>query len=108
MVAEKTITPEVKSRRDYELIIIINPETSEEMVTSAVEAIKQFVTLRGGTVVEVAPWGKKKLAYSIKHFLEGIYIFLKLQMKASASKELEANLQISENIIRYLMVKTEE
>lgn len=108
MVAEKASTSEVKRLNDYELTLIIKPDASEEVVNGIVETIKQFVTSRGGNIVEVTPWGKKKLAYPIKHYLEGNYILFKMQAKPSVSKDLEATLQISENIVRFLMVKIEK
>ena len=51
--------------------------------------------------------GKKKLAYPIKHFMEGYYVFAQLKMKPATSKELEANLKVSEDVIRHLLVLME-
>ena len=107
MVAEKTIAKPSVLVRDYELVLIINPELADDAVNATVDTIKQFITTRGGTVVEVAPWGKKKLAYPIKHRLEGNYVFAKLQMTAALSKELEAQIRISESVIRFLVVRVE-
>jgi small subunit ribosomal protein S6 len=52
-------------------------------------------------------WGKRKLAYPIKHFTEGYYVLGRLQLKSTAGKEVESSLQISEDVIRYLLVKAE-
>jgi small subunit ribosomal protein S6 len=107
MVAEKTVTKRSALVRDYELVLIINPGLADDAVTTTVDTLKQFITTRGGTVVEVAPWGKKKLSYPIKHHSEGNYIFAKLQTTAALSKEIEAQLRISENVIRFLVVRVE-
>ena len=107
MVAEKTITKPSALIRDYELVLIINPGLSDDTANATVDTLKQFITTRGGTVVEVAPWGKKKLSYPIKHHLEGNYVLFKIQMTAALSKELEAQLRISENVIRFLVVRVE-
>ena len=107
MVAEKTITKPSALIRDYELVLIINPGLSDDTANATVDTLKQFITTRGGTVVEVAPWGKKKLSYPIKHHLEGNYVLFKIQMTAALSKELEAQIRISENVIRFLVVRVE-
>lgn len=107
MVAEKTITKPSALIRDYELVLIINPGLADDAVNSTVDTLKQYITSRGGTVVEVTPWGKKKLSYPIKHHQEGNYIFAKLQMTAALSKELEAQIRITENVIRSLVVRVE-
>jgi small subunit ribosomal protein S6 len=107
MVAEKTITKPSALVRDYELVLIINPGLSDDVANSTVDTLKQFITTRGGTVVEVAPWGKKRLSYPIKHHTEGNYVLFKIQMTAALSKELEAQIRISENVIRFLVVRVE-
>jgi len=61
---------ETKSR-DYELVYIIRPELEEDGIETKIEDISQFISNNNGTVSEVERWGKKKLAYPIKHFIEG-------------------------------------
>ena len=70
-----------------------------------INGISQFVTTREGVVSDIQKWGKKKLAYPIKHFLEGIYILAKFQLKPAQTKELEDTLRISEEVIRHLLIK---
>ena len=93
--------------QDYELIYIINPEISEEALETKVNGIGQFITSREGVISSVDKWGKKKLAYPLKHFLEGIYILTKFKMSPAHCKELESSLTISEEILRHLLVKAE-
>ena len=52
-------------------------------------------------------WGKKKLAYPIGQFVEGSYVLAHFNLKPASTKELEANLQISEEVLRHLLVKIE-
>jgi small subunit ribosomal protein S6 len=90
---------------DYELVFIINPEVADDALDPIINNLTQFITGKGGTIAEIARWGRKKLAYPIKHVLEGNYVLIKFKLDPSANKELENNLKISEKIIRYLLIK---
>jgi small subunit ribosomal protein S6 len=90
---------------DYELVFIIHPEFADDALDPLINNITQYITGKEGTVIEVARWGRKKLAYPIKHLLEGNYILIKFKLDPSANRELENNLKISEKIIRYLLIK---
>lgn len=91
--------------RDYELVVIINPEVPEEEVPANIDRVSEFITARGGSVSEVNRWGKRKLAYPINHFREGNYVLTKFKLDPRKAAELEANLRISEKILRHLLVK---
>jgi small subunit ribosomal protein S6 len=106
-VARKKREQKVEDKRlqDYELVYIISPEISDDVLETRVNVITQFITGRDGVVAGVEKWGKKKLAYPIQHFLEGNYVLTKFKMSPARCKELEANLRISEDIIRHLLVK---
>jgi small subunit ribosomal protein S6 len=94
-------------QNDYELVFIVNPEVADEALDPMINNITGYITGKNGTVVEVARWGRKKLAYPIKHLLEGNYVMIKFKLDPSANKELETNLKISEKIIRYLLIKVD-
>ena len=91
--------------RDYELVVVISPELSGEALDAMADSVSQFVTEKGGVVDSVERWGERKLAYPIKHFLEGSYVLTKFKLKPKMTKELEAKLQISEGVLRHLLVK---
>jgi len=91
--------------RDYELTLIINPEFSEEQFEATLDNLSRFITEKGGAVSDIARWGKRRLAYPIKHCIEGNYVLAKIQIEPSQGKELEANLQISEDVLRHLLIK---
>jgi small subunit ribosomal protein S6 len=92
---------------DYELVFIIHPEVADDGLDPLINNVTQFITGKGGVIAESVRWGRKKLAYPIKHVLEGNYILLKFKLDPSANKELENNLKISEKIIRYLLIKVD-
>ncbi len=102
MVAKKAEDEHV---RDYELVLIISPEVLEEKFDTVIDSVSQFITGKGGIISDVEQWGKRRLAYPIKHFEEGSYVLSRFKLKPTLSKELEANLQISEEILRHLLVK---
>ncbi|HSW58360.1 MAG TPA: 30S ribosomal protein S6, partial [Dehalococcoidales bacterium] len=91
---------------DYELVIIVHPEVADDALDPIINSLTQYVTNKAGTVVEVARWGRKRLAYPIKHLMEGNYVLFKFKMDPAANKAMETNLKISEKIIRYLLIKT--
>ena len=91
--------------RDYEMVIIISPELEDEKFGATIDKVSQFITERGGTISEVEQWGKRKLAYPIQRFMEGNYVLSRFKLKPAFGKELEANLQISEEVLRHLLIK---
>jgi small subunit ribosomal protein S6 len=97
-----------KKLQDYELVFILNPDMAEEAIESRINSFSQFITTREGIISDMQKWGKKKLAYPIEHCLEGNYFLAKFQMKPARTKELEANLRISEEVIRHLLIKAGE
>lgn len=102
---ETTISQEDKELRDYELVVIISPEVTDEAVDGVIGRISQFITENGGSVSNIERWGKRKLAYPIKHFLEGNYVLARFKLKPKLSKELEASLEISEEVFRHLLTR---
>jgi small subunit ribosomal protein S6 len=104
-VSEKALEAEDKQLRDYELVLIISPEIEEEKISTTIDNATRFIGGKGGVVSDVEQWGKKKLAYSIKQFMEGNYVLIRLKLKPKLTKELEANLQISEEVLRHLLIK---
>ncbi len=107
MAAKKKQETVVTDRKpqDYELVYIIRPETEEAELEARIEGISQFITGNNGTVSEVEKWGKKKLAYPIRHFLEGNYVLTRFSMSPTKCKQLEASLRISEDVLRHLLIK---
>jgi len=93
--------------RDYELAFIVRPNIESEGVTNVVEKVSQFVEAGNGEVASVDVWGRRNLAYAIKNHREGTYVLLKTKMLPLSLVELERNLKLSEEIIRYLLVKVE-
>lgn len=93
--------------RDYELVYIIRPTVDEEGVTNVVESVSGLVKAGDGEVTSVDVWGRRTLAYPINNHREGVYVLSRVKMPPSALTELERNLKLSEEIIRYLLVRVD-
>lgn len=105
-VSKKALKVEDYKLRDYELMLVIRPEIADEALDATIDNVGHFITERGGSISEVERWGRRKLAYPVKHCAEGNYVVSRFKLKPTVSKELEANLQISEEVLRHLLVRT--
>jgi len=97
----------MKARR-YETIFIIVPDLKEEEYLSIQKWARNIVRSNGGIVAEVEDWGKKRLAYPIKKKSKGLYILLNYFGNEKVVSELERNMRIREDIVRFLTIKLEE
>jgi len=89
--------------RDYELGIVLAPETPDEQARAIVERITNAVTSQGGVVVRINAWGRRRLAYPIEHYRDGLYYFFDLQLPPPSVVEIERLIGVNEDIIRHLM-----
>ena len=92
----------------YEVAVVVSARIEEEERVNTVEKVKNYITRFGGTVTNVEECGKKRLAYEIQKMKEGFYYFIKFESDSNCPNELEKNIRIMENVIRYLVVKEEE
>jgi len=104
MTSKRIAKVEDSRLREYELVLIISPEVEGEAVDAEVDNLSQSITGKGGIVTDVERWGKRKLAYPIRHFMEGSYVLARFSLRPASCKELEANLKLSEEVIRYLLI----
>jgi small subunit ribosomal protein S6 len=94
--------------RDYELVFIIHPDLEDEERVVLVENVQEWVAAVGGQIAKVDYWGHRKLAYPIRNYVEGFYVFMNLQLPPDGVRELERRFQISEQVLRYLTVKQDD
>lgn len=94
--------------RDYELVAIANPTLDDEGVTALVQRIADWIAAGNGTLMQTNVWGRRKLAYAIRKQTEGIYVQVNFQLAPLASRELERQLQLEEQIIRYQVIRLDE
>ena len=91
----------------YELAVVLNVALEEEARTATIEKVKEYITRFGGTVVNVDDQGKKRLAYEIQKSREAFYYFITFESDANCPNEVEANVRLMEDVVRYLCVKKE-
>ena len=88
------------SLRQYELMIILDPEIEERTVAPSLDKYLTVVTTEGGSVDKVDIWGRRRLAYDINKKSEGIYVVLNLTVDPAGVKELDRRFTIDEKIMR--------
>ena len=97
--------------REYELVMVLVPTLSQDEVVSINERVKGLITDRGGDVAYEDIWGMRRLAYPVRKagskFLEGNYVLSRFNLDGQYTKDLEGFLKLSDNILRYLLVKAE-
>lgn len=91
----------------YESVIIINPSADEEKVKSLIDKFSDLIN-KNGKVEKVDTLGKKRLAYEVKKNREGIYVVLYFEAEPSLIAELERNYRITDEVIKFIVVKVEE
>jgi small subunit ribosomal protein S6 len=93
--------------RDYELMVVLDPNLDDTAIEALETRIQGMVTQRGGTVESVESWGRKRLAYPIGRFRDGVYILNRFQMPPNVASEIERALKLNESVIRHLLVRAE-
>jgi small subunit ribosomal protein S6 len=91
----------------YETVFIAEPAHTEEEIDELLKSYEQVVTTAGGKVLKVEKWGKRRLAYSIRHHEEGVYVLMTLECPAGLIKELDRRLRMNERIVRHMAVRVE-
>lgn len=92
--------------RGYELILIIDPEVTEDDVGIVTNKATETITQLQGKVVKVEKWGKRKLSYKIKKCPKGHYIILYFMAPPQTIKEIERTLRYNEKILRFQTILT--
>jgi len=94
--------------RDYEILYIVRADLDDDKVQDAVKRVNTLIERSGGTSERTNLWGKRKLAYEVKHQKEGSYVLQDFQLDPTRVPELEAGLKITEEVLRHLVVRKPE
>ena len=92
----------------YELALVVSAKIEDDARTATVEKAKEYITRACGTVTEVEEWGKKKLAYDIQHMSDAFYYFIQFDADATVPAEVEQDVRIMDNVLRFLCVRKDE
>ena len=93
---------------EYEMMYILRPELDEAAVAAAIAKVSELVTGRGGEVTKAEPWGRRRLAYPIKLCREGQYVLTQYKLDPKALADMESTLRISDEVIRYLVIRLDD
>jgi small subunit ribosomal protein S6 len=95
------------TKRTYETLYILKPTSTEEKVDEVISAMSKIVTDQGGDVTAAGRWDKRRLAYEIKGFRDGLYCLMYFVAESEVPKELDRLMKISDDIIRHIILKVE-
>jgi small subunit ribosomal protein S6 len=93
--------------RTYELVLIFRPEMAETEVRSEVSQVEKALVERGAEIRQIDFWGKRRLAYEIKHLNEGYYAVASFSGPVAAIDELDRALSLSDNVLRHKFIRPE-
>lgn len=93
--------------KDYELTVLVHPDLEVDLEIP-LKKVRDIVKNAGGTITKEDIWGKKKLAYPIKREEFAVYVYMDVKLPADAPLKISNILNITDEIIRYLLVKADD
>lgn len=94
--------------KDYECLLILKPDLSEDDVTGVVSLVTNQITPNGGSIIEEDRWGKRRLAYTVKKQKYGYYLLLRYAGAAADVEEIERSFRFSDLVLKFLTVYFDE
>jgi small subunit ribosomal protein S6 len=94
--------------RQYELVYILPPDTTEQQAADVHEQVERVVSRLNGRIEKTENWGRKKLAYDIGHHKEGVYVLDVINGSGEVMKELDRRLKVLDLVVRHLIVRVDE
>ena len=90
---------------EYELLYVVSPRLTADEVEGTVQRVGSLIEGAGGEILMVDNWGRRRLAYPIKHHFEGTYVLTHLRLDSAQIAGLERSLQINEDVLRHLLTR---
>ncbi len=94
--------------RKYEVLYILKHDSPQEKTDATRAKMREIIESQGGMIAKEDVWGKRKLAFEVKKFQKGIYVHLVFLSQPDGIMELERNLKINAEVIRFLTVKLKD
>lgn len=94
--------------RKYEMTLIVRADLSDSELDAQLETIQGWIEAVEGRIERADHWGRRRLAYPIAKQRDGYYVLYEIELPPDAPAEIERGLRISENILRYLIVREDE
>ena len=93
--------------KEYELTVLVHPDLEADL-DKTLDKVRALVTDNGGEIIKEDNWGKKKLAYSIRREDFAVYVYFEVKLPAEAPLKISNVLNITDEVLRYLLVKADE
>ena len=93
--------------RKYEVVIIVKPG-EEEAINATIAKFENIIKNTDGNVDKVDRWGKKRLAYEVKDFMEGYYTLINFTSESKTVFELERVLKITDDVLKHMVIRLED
>ena len=94
--------------RTYELMFIVRPDMPEEDLDKLISTLETAVSSSGGPMKNVEKMGKRRLAYTVRRFHDGVYILLTVEGSGGLVHELERRLRVTEPVLKFISVRIDE
>ncbi len=94
--------------RTYEVMFIVRPDVVDEELDKLISTLEGNVTTAGGTVKNIERMGKRRLAYTVRKFNDGMYILFTVEGEGKSIAEIERRLRVTEPVIKFITVRTDE
>ena len=94
--------------RQYELVCILPPDTTEQQVAELHQQIEAVVSRMNGHIEQTENWGRRRLAYEINRHKEGVYVLEVINGSGELMKELDRRLRVMDQVVRHLVVRVDE
>jgi len=91
--------------RHYEIIYIVNPNLNGDDYHELLKKYSEIIENNKGVIIKTDEWGKQRLAYRIRKFYNGVYVYVEFCAEAESIAELERNLKLDDNILKFQTVK---
>ena len=106
--AEQSVGRRCVVLRPYEMMVVLKADLESEAVEAFIEKISSMIQTRDGVVDEVTKWGRRRLAYEIKDQKDGIYLIFNFHSNPDVPKELDRQLKITDEVLRFMVIRTDE
>lgn len=93
--------------REYELTVLIHPDLEADL-EPALKKVREIVTSNKGTIKKEDNWGKKRLMYKIRGEEFAVYVHMEIELPAEANAKVQSTLNITDEVLRYLLVSVDE
>lgn len=94
--------------RSYELTFIAKPDLDAPSLTAVIDKVKEIITTENGSITRIDQWGLRRLMYPIRKLREGQYVFAQVELDAQSIVRIENRLRLTEDVIRYLLIRADE